>query len=80
MDRLMEVDRATDGLIAARRCLAAMSETQDIETRYALWRAAGRYMAKYRERLPRLEIRQTLPHAPQAGEPREDAAREAVEG
>lgn len=44
-----------DGRIAARRCLQAMSETQDIETRRSLWRAAGRFMRKGGERREGLE-------------------------
>lgn len=38
----MEV--GSDGWIAARRCLEAMVEVQDVETRRSLWRAAVRYM------------------------------------
>jgi len=38
-----------DGLIAASRCLEAMAETADFETRLALWKAAKRYAAKGRQ-------------------------------
>lgn len=34
---------------AARRCIEAMSETQDVGTRVALWRAATRYARQARE-------------------------------
>jgi len=44
----MEVGR-TDGLIAALRCVEALSETDDFETRLALWKAAKRYAAKGRQ-------------------------------
>jgi len=37
----------TEGLIAARRCLQAMTGRDD-ETRLSLWRAAKRYAAKGR--------------------------------
>lgn len=33
----------SDAYEAARRCLQAMGETQDLETRLSLWRAALRY-------------------------------------
>ena len=42
----MEIDR--NGRIAARRSLQAMAETQDIETRRALWRCAVKYAGKGR--------------------------------
>ena len=37
-----------DGMIAARRCLAAMDGC-DVETRKSLWRAASRFAAKGRQ-------------------------------
>lgn len=54
-----------DGWIAAQRCLAAMAETTDVETRASLWRAACRYMHKERmERAARLESQnRSLPRA-----------------
>lgn len=36
-------DAVEDAYEASRRCLQAMDETQDVETRVALWRAAARY-------------------------------------
>lgn len=38
----------SDGWIAARRCVEAMVEVQDVETRRSLWRAAVRYAQKDR--------------------------------
>ena len=57
---------ARDGLSDARECvrrsLAAMTETQDVETRAALWRMAVKYALKMRaehqgERTPMLRSR-----------------------
>lgn len=39
----MEVTRELDGKIARDRCLNAMAECEDVETKRALWRAALRY-------------------------------------
>lgn len=63
VDGQMEVSRNTssDGWIAARRCIEAMAG-QDDETRRSLWRAAVKYMQKYREGRAGLEV-----HAPLAG-------------
>jgi hypothetical protein len=35
--------RRTDAWIARDRCLQALVECEDVETRFALWRAALRY-------------------------------------
>lgn len=42
----MEVGRDDEAWICVRRCLWAMGETQDVETRRALWRAACKYMRR----------------------------------
>lgn len=39
----MEVNRTEDRKIARDRCLTAMVECGDVETKRALWRAALRY-------------------------------------
>lgn len=44
----MEVTHANGALIAARRCLQAMAECENVETRTALWRAAVKYGVKAR--------------------------------
>lgn len=58
-----------DGREAARRCIQAMDETQDVATRKALWRAATRYAKQAREmgatgRSGELE-RPSLAHGPE---------------
>lgn len=46
----MEIDRDTDGQIAAQRCYEAIAEAGDLETGQALWRAFGKYHRKSLER------------------------------
>lgn len=47
----MEVGR-DDGRVQMRRCLEAMTQTADIETRRSLWRAAVRYSQRDRGERP----------------------------
>lgn len=49
----MEVGRngVLDAYEAARRCLAAMGDTQDIDARQGLWKAASRYARLGREKM-----------------------------
>lgn len=58
---------ASDGWICARRLLARMAETQDLETRRSLWRAACKYMRKDLERTAGLETCRPLPRVVSGG-------------
>lgn len=51
------------GLECARRCLAAMGETQDVETRFSLRRAAAKYASKDRVERRAGDFGSPLPHA-----------------
>jgi hypothetical protein len=54
------MDRQTkeigDGWTAAQLCLQAMAETEDLETKRSLWRAAVKYARKDWDRTASLEI------------------------
>lgn len=45
----MTEGRNADAMIAARRCLEAVTDATDYETRLALWKAAKRYAERARE-------------------------------
>jgi hypothetical protein len=62
----MEVGE-NSGWIAARRCLEALAETQDVRTRAALWRAAKRYAGKARMERGADDGSSPLPHALDGG-------------
>lgn len=54
----------TEALECARRCNAAMMETDDIETGQALWRAWGKFMRRAMlERADRRLVVSPLPRA-----------------
>lgn len=62
-----------DAMIAARRCVEAAAETDDVKTRRALWKAALRYHQRVREERMAGEFHPLLTptHAP-GDEPRDD--------
>lgn len=43
------MEREIDANEARRRCIQAMAECEDVDTRFALWRAATRYAKLARE-------------------------------
>lgn len=51
MEAQGRVSGTDDGMISALRCVEALGQTEDFETRLALWKAAKRYAA--RDRLER---------------------------
>lgn len=54
----------TEALECARRCLAAIAECDDLETRESLWRAARKFHVRYvLERADRRLVASPLPRA-----------------
>lgn len=60
-------DGRTDAEVARDRCLRAMVESQDLETRRSLWRAALKYDRKNREGAAVLKRRAPAGHAHSGG-------------